>query len=460
MPSGISPVSRMQELAGVGLVHLDAALEGHREPDLAGALGQLERERAGAGEHGDVAVRGHARHAVLVGGLVLHRVGLVADDRLDLGEHRVDLVVAGDRLDAGGPEDRGRLEVDGGLADRGLVQALALGGGRDERFLGHVEDRLRGAVVHAQGDLVGRRERLGRRDPLAVLVQPSGVAGHALDDAADVVDVGVLEAVDRLLPVAHAAQVRLGAEEQRQLELDLAGVLELVDHDLVELQPVPEGVVLDQEHVREQEQELEVQVVAVERVLEVGHVDVVHEREQGLAVRVEGVLGPGLIDLLGAVRAADLLLRGGVREVQAVPVVAAQGLAGGGLLAAVGLVGLREAGQVGLAVGEERLAAVPVPGLARGEDALGGQLAQQVQEVGGVVHRGEAVRVLGVRVAEPAQERLEELALAHIVLDEAKPGRDAARQAQMRWRVEAVLLDDPLGERVEGRDRRLAQAAG
>jgi hypothetical protein len=51
--------------------------------------------------------------------------------------------------------------------------------------------------------------------------------------------------------------------------LDLAGVLELVDHHVLERDLVPETVVLAEQDVREQLEEAEVQIVTLQGELEV-----------------------------------------------------------------------------------------------------------------------------------------------------------------------------------------------
>jgi len=91
------------------------------------------------------------------------------------------------------------------------------------------------------------------------------------------------------------------ASRSAELELDLAGVLELVDHHVLEADPVAEGLVLAEQHEREQLEESEGQVAPGERELQVGEVDVVDERLQILAVFVEGTASGLVGRLLGSV---------------------------------------------------------------------------------------------------------------------------------------------------------------
>jgi len=78
---------------------------------------------------------------------------------------------------------------------------------------------------------------LGARAEVRVERGPRPDFGQLRAPALEQVDVRVPEAVDRLLGVADREQVR-GREQLDQLELDLVGVLELVDHDPGEPRPV------------------------------------------------------------------------------------------------------------------------------------------------------------------------------------------------------------------------------
>ena len=128
----------------------------------------------------------------------LHRpVGaLVGDQQFDQG-----LALARRRVRPAGSE---RAEL---LAELGL-----------EYPVDHLEDLRAGAEVRVE-----RRALADRREPLAALLEQ--------------LDVGVAEAVDRLLGVADREQVPV-RDQLDQLELHLVGVLELVDHDPFEPSPV------------------------------------------------------------------------------------------------------------------------------------------------------------------------------------------------------------------------------
>ncbi len=127
------------------------------------------------------------------------------------------------------------------LAPERLVLARAVV--RDHR-VGRVQDRLRGAVVLLELDHLGVRE--------VVL------------EVEDVADVGAAEAVDRLVVVAHHAEVAvLLREELKPAILGPVGVLVLVDQHVPEAPPVAVAHLLEE---LEQVHAAEQQVVEVHRV--------------------------------------------------------------------------------------------------------------------------------------------------------------------------------------------------
>jgi len=193
---------------------------------------------------------------------------------------------------------------------------------RSESPLGEVDHRRRRPVVLPQFDpgRVGRAER----GPVAVGVEVRGEPLQPVLEVEDVAHVRVLERVDALLPVADDAEVAPSRQQQRELELDLARVLELVDHDVLELRRLPRPLVLAEEDEREQLEEAEIEVVAAEGEPEVLDVDVADERLERLAVLAEDVARHVVAEPLRPAPAAELRLRRGVRGVRLPPAEAAQ----------------------------------------------------------------------------------------------------------------------------------------
>src|SRR6202035_2685475 len=88
-----------------------------------------------------------------------------------------------------------------------------------ERAVDDLEDLSPGAEVRPQGD-------------------PRAIGVQSLRAGLEQLDVGVAEAVDRLLGVADGEKVVSG-EQLDELELDRVGVLELIDHDPLKARAQP-----------------------------------------------------------------------------------------------------------------------------------------------------------------------------------------------------------------------------
>ena len=138
---GENPEPGEQQDRLIGLEELDAALVGDRNAELVGRSLQLPSEASRPGEDRDVIVAWRAKVAVLV----VDRVGVVADDRLDPIENRLVFARARERRDRRVLPISRRLEpvdfVDGSL-DR-----LATRRRHRQRVPGEVQNRLRRAVV-------------------------------------------------------------------------------------------------------------------------------------------------------------------------------------------------------------------------------------------------------------------------------------------------------------------------
>ena len=172
-------------------------------------------------------LRVHAVHNGEVGG-----TAAIASEVLDLVDDELRLVVLVVALVHGDGDALAQV------GEEVLLQPLAIGG---DDVLGGLEDRLGGAVVLFEGDLLGVVE---------VLLEAEYVA-----------DVSISPRVDRLVGVAHDAEVAvLSRELLGDLILGDVGVLELVDHDM----DVPVTVALDHVGVvAEQRVRFEDQVVEV-----------------------------------------------------------------------------------------------------------------------------------------------------------------------------------------------------
>ena len=95
-------------------------------------------------------------------------------------------------------------------------------------------ERLADPAAVLGDDPVGRIEHdLGR--PVVLLQPDEPRAREILQELLHVAHVGAAPAVDRLVVVAHRADVAVGAEEPDELVLGAVGVLELVDQDEAEL---------------------------------------------------------------------------------------------------------------------------------------------------------------------------------------------------------------------------------
>ncbi len=158
-----------------------------------------------------------------------------------------------------------RVEAQDLAGDPGRLVALVLGPVTRDRVTRVADgEELLGLAAEVVGDDgVGRIEdRLGRAEVL--LEHDGGHVGEGPLELQDVADVGAAPAVDRLVGVAHDADVAVRlAQQLDDLVLRVVGVLELVDQD------VPEALLVGGAHVvvglqqvgRHHEQVVEVQRV-------------------------------------------------------------------------------------------------------------------------------------------------------------------------------------------------------
>ncbi|CDK39602.1 hypothetical protein BN903_1 [Halorubrum sp. AJ67] len=445
------PEPREQQLRRVGPEQLDPAVVRHREVVLVGDVEELPAVVSGPREHRDIAVLRRARLAVLA----LDGVVVVADDVLDLREDGLVFVLVGDSLDDRVVEGRVRGEFDDVV--EGGVDLLAARCRRLDGSLGEVDHRRRRPVVLPEFDpgRVGGVEG----DPLGVVVEVGGEPLQPRLEVEDVADVRVLERVDALLPVADGTEVLRAGQKEGELELDLAGVLELVDHDVLELRRLPGPRVLAQEHEREQLEEAEREVVPPQGEPDVLDVDVVDERLELLAVLEEGVPRNVVVEPLRPAPASEFRLRGRVAEVRLVPPEAAQVLTERRLLPPVvsrlirGVEQLLERREVAV---EVRLA-VAVPAVGRGDDPLRGELPDQIEQLARLIEDPIERGVLRVVVAEAAEELPEPLGLDQLVVHHPRRAGDPLVEAEVRRGGVAVFPEYLVTVRVERPDRRVGQ---
>ena len=211
-----------------------------------------------------------------IGDRVLDLLALVearaADDAIGQAQ-RDEAVLEHAHLERGAHQDRDLVQRDGRASrsasisspivrassssshtpsDRDLVAELAVGEQRLAEAALVVRDQAGGGAEDVAGGAV-------------VALEPDdGGAGEILLEAQDVVDLGAAPAVDRLVVVADAAEVRRALREQPQPQvLHDVGVLVLVDQD------VAEAALVVGEHVgmlAEEAQRFEQQVAEVDGV--------------------------------------------------------------------------------------------------------------------------------------------------------------------------------------------------
>ena len=264
----------------VGVVEAEALVDvgpdrarRQRALELAMALARTEEHRDVAGAHAP------RRVAAAIGDETL--VEQAHDLARDAGRTGLDVVADHEAeawlfLEAGDVASRQREPVVGAVPER--------------------DGRRRARLHHADGEVVGEGEEIGMRSEALRDRLPDGaIAGELVDEGHRFVeqpDVGVPEAIDRLLAIADEEQRRRQGtlvpeaetlapclhERRDELPLQAARVLELVHEHVLVAGLEPEPAARELVHLAEQQHGAREHLGEVERVVQ-------HERLQVAAVR-------------------------------------------------------------------------------------------------------------------------------------------------------------------------------
>ncbi len=443
-----------------------------RLDDLAGGLEQGNSPGAGKGmeplqRRVAEAALGHIDDALELE--VVRRIGgdlEIGDGVLDLGAlvearaaddpigqpRRHEPVLEGAHLEGGAHEDRDlvqgmsrRAEALDRLADPARLLLVVPDAG-DRHFRAELavgEERLAEPATIA-GDEPRRRRENVARGPVVALEADDAGAGEVVLEAQDVVDLGPAPAVDRLVVVAHAADVGRALGEELEPEvLGDVGVLVLVDEDEAEAALVvgEHVVVLAKEPQAFEEEVAEVGGVELLQASLIGAV----ELGAPSLSEAEGLAGG---DLVGG-EAAVLPAVDQGRELARRPAVLVETVRLDHLLDEADLIVGVEDGEAGLQADELGMAAqdLDADGVERAEPGHG--LDRPADEGGdavlhlarGLVGEGDGEDLMALRT--PCRQDVGDAGGEHARLAGAGPRQNQDRAVERHRRL-ALLLVEPV----------------